>query len=302
MKKLRIGYSNTFENAKRFFDWTFSKRFDVIRDDENPNYVIYGDLNFGPFDRMRFPNSKCIFYTGEPVGREYAGELDYAITFDHVNSPKHYRLPLYVVDMWAAAYDDKFTDDFMYLTKRHNLIDDAYGLWMRHEGHRLVSYVQTNPRQKTRTAFVETLLKHDMVDCGGPHLNNMPKGWVVPREGGHRAKLDFIGKRKFNVAFENGARPGYVTEKLLNAFYANTIPIYWGSVTVGRDFNEEAFINANNHESFESVVEEVLKVSNDPEKYCNMLCAPAFPGDVPPETTDLELFLDWFETFVYDGE
>ena len=41
-------------------------------------------------------------------------------------------------------------------------------------------------------------------------------------------KLKIISNHKFNIAFENSSYPGYVTEKITDAFIANTIPIYWG--------------------------------------------------------------------------
>ena len=39
--------------------------------------------------------------------------------------------------------------------------------------------------------------------------------------------------------------PGYVTEKIVNAFLAGSIPIYWGSRAVLEIFNPESFIYAN---------------------------------------------------------
>jgi len=299
--RLKLGFRNTFENAQLFFMWALKKRFDVICDHENPDYLIYGDSNFGQFDPNILPNAKKIFYTGEPVGREFAEVVDdsYAITFDHVNSPSHYRLPLYVVDMWAAVHDDKFTDDFLYLCHR-DIPDPLINFFGKQTNHRLFSYVQTNPNQHIRTGFVKKLIEREMVDCGGPHLNNV--GFVVPREGGHTAKIEFLKRRKFNVAFENGSRLGYVTEKLINAYYANTIPVYWGSMSVEREFNPESFINANNCGSAEEVIDKVMSLNADPQKYKAMLTAPPFRDNIPPSCTNIDLFLDWFETFVYEGE
>lgn len=292
--KLRLGFADTFDNAKLFFTWVLSKKYDVILDDVTPDYLIYGDSNFGT-DHKNFPNCIKVFYTGEPVDHTYAGS-DPAITFDHVNSPKHYRLPLYVLDMWAAVYDDKWTGDFFHLINNRPFRVNDFPT----EGTRPCSYVQTNPNQLIRTGFVEELLKAGLVDCGGPHLNNM--GYVVPRQGGHTAKINFIKDRPFNIAFENGTYPGYVTEKILNAFYANVVPVYWGSTTVARDFNPEAFIDARNYKNSDYLIEDLRRIISDESEYEKFLHVPVWKDGIPPSCTDFDLFLDWFDTFIYVGE
>lgn len=50
---------------------------------------------------------------------------------------------------------------------------------------------------------------------------------------------------RFALVFENKLVPGYVTEKIVNAFLAGAIPIYWGSSSVKDIFNPGAFLYAN---------------------------------------------------------
>ena len=57
-------------------------------------------------------------------------------------------------------------------------------------------------------------------------------------------KIGFQSRYKFSIAFKNFECPGYSTEKILDAFAARTIPIYWGNKRIVEDFNSEAFINA----------------------------------------------------------
>ena len=42
------------------------------------------------------------------------------------------------------------------------------------------------------------------------------------------SKLDFDRSHKFSIVCENTAHSGYTTEKLVEAFAAGCIPIYWG--------------------------------------------------------------------------
>jgi hypothetical protein len=61
------------------------------------------------------------------------------------------------------------------------------------------------------------------------------------------AKYEFFlkYKHKYAIAFENNSYPGYTTEKLMDAFLGNSIPIYWGDPKIKEDWNTNAFINAN---------------------------------------------------------
>eukprot|EP00475_Leptophrys_vorax_P001061 TRINITY_DN1055_c0_g1_i11.p1 TRINITY_DN1055_c0_g1~~TRINITY_DN1055_c0_g1_i11.p1 ORF type:complete len:151 (+),score=24.26 TRINITY_DN1055_c0_g1_i11:458-910(+) len=47
---------------------------------------------------------------------------------------------------------------------------------------------------------------------------------------------------KFAITLENAAHPGYITEKIVNGFLANTIPVYFGDSRVKELFNPKRFI------------------------------------------------------------
>lgn len=47
---------------------------------------------------------------------------------------------------------------------------------------------------------------------------------------------------RFAIVMENSNFPGYISEKLLNAFLATAVPVYFGAEDVGTYFNEEAMI------------------------------------------------------------
>lgn len=68
---------------------------------------------------------------------------------------------------------------------------------------------------------------------------------------------------KFVMAMENDCKDGYVTEKIINAFYSGAIPIYWGSNNINDFFNPESFINVNNFDSFEDCVDYVVNMTDD---------------------------------------
>ena len=66
------------------------------------------------------------------------------------------------------------------------------------------------------------------------------------------AKDDFflIHPHKFMMAYENTSYPWYTTEKLMDAFLAGSLPIYWGDPKVDVDWNGKAFINVQQRASW----------------------------------------------------
>jgi hypothetical protein len=291
---LRLGFSSTFKTAELFFTNVLSEYYDVTVDNENPKYLIFGDGNFG-YEHNKFNGrAKKIFYTGENVRPSY-DTYQNAITFDFENSSRHYRLPLYVIDMWSAVHYENWTKDYLQIHNRD--LGDPEENWNR----KFCSYVQSNPTSSVRNNFFPRLCEYKNVDAAGPHMNNI--GYVIPRDKlGY--KIDFLKQYKFNMAFENASYPGYVTEKILNAFQSNTVPIYWGSDNlVHRDFNKKSFINCQDFETFSQVIRYIKHLDSNEGKteYMDMLYANVFNDNVPNCYTDLHNFYVWWNEFVYEG-
>lgn len=286
-KDLVLGFADTYDNAKKFFVDVLSRRYNVVQNDTAPKYLIFGDSNFGQ-SHYKIQGAKKVFFTGENVRPNYF-TYNHAITFDHENSPKHYRLPLYILELWAIVNDDKFTDDYGYLCNKKIDVEKEWD-----KKRKFSSYVQSNPNCEYRTNFIKYLLERNKVTCAGPHLNNT--GFIIPRD--RKLKIDFFSQALFGIAFENGAYPGYVTEKLVDCYFANTVPVYWGSKTVHKDFNEKSFINANDM-SYEKTYEYMEYLANHKNEYLDILTQPAFPDNIPNYCIDQ--FLSWFDTFVYEG-
>ena len=61
---------------------------------------------------------------------------------------------------------------------------------------------------------------------------------------------------------ENKINKGYITEKIINAFYSGAIPIYWGCNSVVQFFNKKAFINVNDFKTFEDCVNYVIHLDD----------------------------------------
>ena len=77
------------------------------------------------------------------------------------------------------------------------------------------------------------LEKYKFVHSGGELFNNSGENT--------ENKSLFIRNSKFNIACENESYPGYTTEKILEAFLAGCIPVYWGNPEIALEFNEKAY-------------------------------------------------------------
>ncbi len=62
------------------------------------------------------------------------------------------------------------------------------------------------------------------------------------------------------LCFENDLYPGYLTEKLLDAYMCETVPLYRGLFGQEEHVNQKALINAANFDSLESFCRYVGKM------------------------------------------
>lgn len=287
MDVLKLGFTDTIEPIANFFITVLSQRYQVIRDDANPDYLIFGDRNFGN-NNVNYKKCIKIFYTGENQ-RYWDYFCDHAITFDHFDDHKHYRLPLYVIYDFenkrkGIANSDDYNREF------HDL----------NEPRKFCSFVVQNPSCQKRNNFFQLLSQYKKVDAAGPLFNNV--GYVLERgDRSVEAKLEFINKYKFNMCFENASYPGYATEKLFEAFCGKTIPIYWGSPTIEVDFNPKAFLNWHDYQDDNEFLKRIIELDNDNDEYVEMYLQPMFRDYEKNKFFDQDRFLNWFHHNVYKG-
>lgn len=290
MQSIKLGFTDYYWPLDEFFMDVLSRRFNVIRDDKNPDFLIFCDETFGQ-NNLNYDPQKVVkvFFTGENRRPENY-QADYFISFDFkYDVERHYRLPLYVLENWVQMHKmdlpDAFSPDFERL-----------------DGYRSVfcSFVVSNGGCAERNNMFHYLSNYKKVWSAGPLFNNT--GFVLPREGteAQRTKYNFLTKSKFNICYENSSYPGYVTEKLFHAFYAGCIPIYWGSPLVDQDFNEHAFVDRNKFNSDESMLAYIEEIDTNDELYKKMLSLPI----LNPSNTyvDLDRFANWFHDYVVTPE
>ena len=246
-----------------------------IIESEDPEYVIY---SVGGGEHLKY-NCPRIFITGENTQPDF-NVCDYAIAFGYMTFDDRYkRIPLYRF----------YLEDYDRAIHKHEIVLSDEMISKR----KFCNFVYSNgtTAQKDRDEFYYNLCKYKSVDSGGRHLNNV--GGPV------ESKFDFQKKYKFSIAFENACTPGYTTEKILQAFAAGTIPIYYGNPRIAEDFNNKAFINCHEYNSFEEVIEKIAEIDNDDSLFRKYISEPIFSDNLYDEP--LKEYGDFLEYIFRQG-
>jgi hypothetical protein len=257
-----------FDPQENFFIRLLTRRFHVILDDR-PDFLLYSC-----FGRQHLQSRAIrIFYSGENVRPDFT-ICDYALTSDHSDHPRHFRLPLYVLECEAER-----------LVKPDGF-DAAAELSRK---RRFCNFVYSNPRCRVRNRFFRKLSRYRRVDAGGRLYNNL--GQVC----GPQEKAALLGSCKFTIAFENSSYPGYTTEKIVHAMLARSLPIYWGNPCVEQDFNPASFLNAHDFDHQDELIARVIELDQRDDLYLDYLSQPWFHANRPGPTYDQQSLLDWLE-------
>nr|WP_104749072.1 glycosyltransferase family 10 [Helicobacter cynogastricus] len=127
------------------------------------------------------------------------------------------------------------------------------------------SFVASNWGAPMRNNFYQQLNEYRPVAGGGRVFNTIGK----PVSNKH----DFLAQYKFNLCFENSLGMGYTTEKIVDAYFAHTIPIYWGNPSVHLDFNPKSFVNVHDFDSLAEAIDFVRYLDTHDNAYLEMLHA-----------------------------
>lgn len=249
MKKIKVAFSD-------FWD-IFDPKDNFIMDALKANYEVAisddPDFVFCSIFGRRYLKYDCarIFYTGENIDPDF-NLVDYALGFPKIDYYDRYlRLPHYVLYPRACEL----------AKKKPSMTDKEY------LDRKFCNYVISNAVSGCeRGIMIEKLSAYKELASGGRYHNNV---------GGPVAdKIDFARGYKFSLAFENSGARGYTTEKIMEAFASETVPIYWGNPDIAKEFDPGSFINCHDFGSFDEAVEFIKKVDQDDELYLKMVKTP----------------------------
>lgn len=255
MKTIKVKFVDFwpgYEPKEHFIYQILSKKYEIDFS-ENPDYVFF---SVHGTEHLKYNNCIKIFYTGENLCPDF-NLCDYAIGFEYMSyGDRYFRLPNF--------YNPKYKDNLNYLTIKRHFNEE---LLQNKEG--FCSFVYSNGNANPiREEIYEKLNQYKKVYSGGRFKNNV---------GGPVAdKIDFQKKYKFCIAFENSSHSGYTTEKIIQAYASNAIPIYWGDPDIEKTFNPNSFININAFNNLDEAIEYIKDIDTNDDKYLKMINEPIF--------------------------
>jgi len=252
MRKIKIklvDFWKGFEYTEHMIFQVLQKYYE-IEFSEEPEYLIYSV--FG----NEHLNYDCVklFWTGENIVPDF-NFCDYAIGFEYLEyGDRYYRCPNY------------FSGYYKKIRKR---MQEKHLLPIEIQNKKFCSFVYSNGQADAmRDIIFDALSQYKKVDSGGKYRNNITSNGVAD-------KLIFESDYKFSIACENSSHSGYTTEKIIGAFAAGGIPIYWGDPDIKKVFNEKAFICVNDFKTKDELVDVVKEIDNDDELYSKICQEPA---------------------------
>ena len=274
MKQLRLKIVDYYENEfeKTTFYKVLQEHYDIVYSD-NPDYIICSV--FGKrYDYCKYPQIRIMI------------------------SPENYIPDFNLIDYGVSSYPLYFGDrHFEYPVCIDNTGHFCELFTKRKTGNRnelanrkFCNFIFSHDSEyNIRSCFFRQLEQYKPVSAPGKLMNN--ESVIVNYT--DSSKTDYQRQFKFTICFESTNHHGFVTEKITDAFYAETIPIFFGSSSVNKYFNEKAFIDISKFDSFESAINRIIELDNNDDEYLKMLNE----SSINPKF-DLHYFMKSYEEYV----
>lgn len=201
-----------------------------------------------------------IQYSGEPM-HNWNPINNYDITLGSLeDSNKVINLPLFVYYIHA----NNFLDRLIHRPIRTTVPP------------KFCCFIVSNGNCMVRNKMFNMLSRYKRVDSYGGFKNNM--GQTLKYNYWTQEYLNFISNYKFIICFENSKCGTYSTEKIVNPYLANIIPIYWSSHKIKDTLNPESmlFLEDERDETYIRLINRVVELDRNPEKYLEYVNRPVF--------------------------
>lgn len=269
-----VGFWDGFNPETNILYQILKKHYNVVITDD-ADYVICSVFDT-PYEYCNYPQVR-IMYSGENYIPDF-NVVDYALC------------PYPVEFLDRCCYRPVFVWNFDQIRYLQNRKPDISSL--SEEKIYFANFIASHESEfNIRGDFFKKLSEYKRVESPGRYLNNMNDSTVVSFL--DSSKTDFQRKCKFTLCFESTKHEGFITEKITDAFFSDTIPVYYGSSTVTDIFNPKAFINCSDYSSFDEAIEKIIELDRDDEKYLEMLSQPVF---VDPDFA--EKTINYIESFI----
>jgi hypothetical protein len=265
MKRLNIKITNFWPTAFQgdFFNYflheAFESNFSYVDSIEESDIVftsVFGD--------ELSPQNKTIGFIGENIRPNFS-KWAYALSFDEDDwSGKNHMLPLWYQRIkWPG---------FEYINMREGVNNETHGFEELISIDALISprpplsaltelkfcaAIWGNP-EALRTNLFDLISSYKNIDGYGNAFRNPL----------YKSKLHVLKEYKFSLCPENSIYPGYITEKLFDAWAGGTLPIYSGQFSKdSKIVNNKAFINYQDFLNSSELIKKIKYLDEHLESY-----------------------------------
>ena len=259
---MKIGFldmGSWFNKDNNFFVHTLKQIFQNVevvdpKKAETLIFSVFGQEN----KKLRYKFKKKIFFSGEPWDTSKYS-FDNSLTYEPDNET-NFQLPfwMFYIDWFNLNKNNDF--DNWLIPESYLNVNNKFSLKSKNKFCSFVFSRMSNHREN----ILEILKRIDSVDSFGNLWGETPNNKKL--KNGQYYKIDTISDYKFNIAFENTIKNGYVTEKLLQARIAGCIPIYSGDESVEKVFNKHGFLNVTGMTN-DDIFDEVSSINSNIKRY-----------------------------------
>lgn len=255
------GFWGSFKKTDNLFYKILSKNFNVEISDD-PDFVICSNRG-KPFEYMKYDCVRIMFM-GENMSPDFT-VFDYCIGFDFMEfNDRYFRLPFgfYFDDAkpWIPEKLDIESAKEVLANKKY-FCNFVYGHQSSHG---------------MREKLFETLDSYKNVVSPGSYLNNVNDS---KKRCSWQEKNEYLRLSKFTIAGDSIEYPGFVTEKIVEPFQCHSIPIYFGSTNINKDFNTDSFVWCRSKEDIDKTLEQVKYLDTHDDAYVEMLMCNPLPSE-----------------------
>ena len=255
--KLKIYFKNINIRWINLIREDIKEKFEIEIDRNDPDYLIYATFGCEHVLDKYNKTIKIAFFTENQLPD--LNVADYALGLGHINQLDRYFTFPYIVHILSLK--NRTSKDFQIIRDK---------VLASEKRKKFCASVISNPIG-FRFAFMKELNKYKTIDNGGHSHNNVG--------GPIQNKKEFLMGYKFSIAMENSEADGYASEKILDALWAGTIPIYYGDYMIDEYINPKTYILIRGGYEIEEKIEYIKKIDNDDNLYRSILKEKVFIDD-----------------------
>ena len=301
-------------SAAAFFEYIkhlLNRKYNVIVTNDDPDLVICSNLST--------PKGQIDTVTGQEckVSSDYVGHKRIFVSGEVVNDFSVFiKEPLnYAIGWPSSVVNDKILPcqfhsvvQGWWLQAVCNLIPEGWMLdkkdyeVIKQKKKHFCAIVQNSQVEYRRKIF-DKLHAYKFVRAVGAFETNVD-GYVRGRDEkeGYGNKHKFMEECLFSLQIQTHLLNNFSQEKMIQAFAANTIPIFWGNHKILEDgWNPDAFINCHDFDDNIDAIVEEIKIYNEDERLLKQkLEEPIFANNRLPDDYKEEYVFNFLEKVIND--